>query len=74
LTIPSADMATTTPKTAPAIVISSPSRRTSTRIDRGGMPIKRRMPMISRRSSARMIISASRKAVLPVTVTMAIAQ
>ena len=30
--------------------------------------------MISRRSSARMIISASRNAVLPVTVTMAIAQ
>ena len=56
------------------IATTSPSMTTSSRIDRREMPISRNMPTVSRRSSARITMSASRNAVLPTTVTAAIAR
>ena len=65
LTRLSAANARSAPNNAPAAAISSPSIATSISSDRREMPSRRMAPTVSRRSSARMIINASRKAVLP---------
>src|SRR5581483_2350607 len=69
-----APAATTRPKSAPASATSSPSKSTTAKIDRDRTPMRRSTPIASRRSSARITIRASRNAVLPTTVTMAIAR
>ena len=52
---------------------SRPSTTTSVMIVFREMPISLSTPTVSRRSSARITINASRNAVLPMTVTAAIA-
>ena len=58
------------PKAAPIAATTSPSIATDASRVRREMPTSRRMPTVSRRSSARITISASRNAV-PATIVTA---
>jgi len=73
LTRPSVAKASAMPNTAPSAAMTTPSIATDSSSVRREMPRSRRMPTVSRRSSARITISASRNAVPPAIVTAEIA-